>query len=218
MKTKLLLAAITISLFTACVPSTQLIKTWSDPSLNAETVKTYNKVLVIAQLKDDSSRRIAEDKIVASSPRGNFVQSYNYLQSNQQDEKLVVSNLLKDGIDGIILMRLTDIEKSTSYVPGTTYYGGWGYGGGYYGGYGGWGYGGTYYTDPGHYQEDKTYYVETNLYDVQTNKLLWSGTTSTLNPTQLNESLDSIILAIKTELNNKGLLKKEEVKKEEVKK
>lgn len=218
MKIKLSLAVLIIVLLAACVPSTQLIKTWSDPSLNAETVKTYTKVLVIAQLKDDSSRRIAEDKIVASSPRGNFIQSYNYLQSAQQDEKLVVANLLKDGIDGIILMRLTDIEKSTSYVPGTTYYGGWGYGGGYYGGYGGWGYGGTYYTDPGHYQEDKTYYVETNLYDVQTNKLLWSGTTSTLNPTQLNESLDSIILAIKTELNNKGLLKKEEVKKEDVKK
>lgn len=213
MKIKLFLAVLIITLFTACAPSTQLVKTWSDPSLNAETVKTYNKVLVIAQLKDDSSRRIAEDKIVASSPKGNFIQSYNYIKSSEQEEKLVVSNLLKDGIEGIILMRLTNVEKSTSYVPGTTYYGGWGYGAGYYGGYGGWGYGGAYYSDPGHYQEDKTYYVETNFYDVQTNKLLWSGTTSTLNPTQLNESMDSIITVIKTELNNKGLLKKEETKK-----
>src|SRR5690606_22809213 len=147
-----------------CGPTTQMVKTWSDPALNAETVKSYNKVLVIARLKDDSSRRIAEDKIVASSPKGNFVQSYNYFKTTEQEEKLVVDNLLKDGIEGIILMSLTDIEKSTSYVPGTTYYGGWGYGGGYYGGYGGWGYGGAYYSDPGHYQEDKTYYVETNFY------------------------------------------------------
>lgn len=212
MKIKLFLAVLVIALFTSCAPSTQIVKTWSDPSLNAETVKTYKKVLVIAQMKDDSSRRIAEDKIAASSANGNFLQSYNYIKSSQQETKLVVDNLLKDGIDGIILMRLTDIEKSTSYVPGTTYYGGWGYGPGYYGGYG-WGYGGAYYTDPGHYQEDKTYYVETNFYDVATNKLLWSGTTSTLNPTQLNESLDSIITTIKTELNNKGLLKKEETKK-----
>lgn len=213
MKIKLSLAVLALALFTSCVPSTQIVKTWSDPSLNAETVKAYKKVLVIAQLKDDASRRIAEDKIAASSSKGNFIQSYNYIKSSEQETKLVVANLLKDGIDGIILMRLTDIEKSTSYVPGTTYYGGWGYGSGYYGGYGGWGYGGAYYTDPGHYQEDKTYYVETNFYDVTSNKLLWSGTTSTLNPTQLNESLDSIITTIKTELNNKGLLKKEETKK-----
>ena len=213
MKIKLILAALAISLFTACGPSTQIVKTWSDPSLTGATVKTYNKVLVIAQLKDDSSRRIAEDKMVLSSPKGNFVASYSYLKPSQNDQKLVVSDLLKDGIEAIILMRLTDIEKTTDYVQGSTYYGGWGYGGGYYGGYGGWGYGGSMYTTPGYYEENKTYYVETNIYDVESNKLLWSGTTSTLNPTKANEAIDDIILAIKTELNNKGLIKKEEVAK-----
>jgi hypothetical protein len=213
MKIKLFLAVVVTSFFAACGSSTQIVKSWTDPSLNGSTVQAYNKVLVIAQFKDDSSRRIAEDKIVASSPRGNFVASYSYLKPSQQDQKLLVSELLKDGIEGIILMRLTDIEKSTDYVQGSTYYGGWGYGGGYYGGYGGWGYGGGYYATPGYYEENKTYFVESNIFDVKTNKLLWSGTTSTLNPSKINEALDEIILAIKTELNNKGLIKKEEVKK-----
>ncbi len=213
MKFKLLLSALLISLLFGCGPSTQIVKTWTDPSLNASTVPIYNKVLVIAQLKDDSSRRIAEDKIVASSPRGNFVASYNYLKPDQKDQNLVVSELLKDGIEGIILMRLTDISKTTDYVQGTAYYGGWGYGRGYYGGYGGWGYGGIYYATPGYYEENKTYYVETNLYDVKSNKLLWSGTTSTLNPSKAHDALDDIILAIKTELNNKGFIIKEEVAK-----
>ncbi|POY38772.1 hypothetical protein C3L50_11595 [Flavobacterium alvei] len=213
MKIKLLLSALAISLLVGCSPSTQIVKTWSDPSLNAGSVKAYDKVLVIAQLKDDSSRRIAEDKIVASSPKGNFIASYNYLKPDQQDQKLVVADLLKDGIEAIILMRLTDITKTTDYVQGTAYYGGWGYGGGYYGGYRGWGYGGSIYGTPGYYEENKTYYVETNIYDVKSNKLLWSGTTSTLNPSKTNEAIDGIIAAVKTELNNKGLIKKEEVKK-----
>lgn len=204
MKTKVLLLVILIGLLAACGSSTQVTKSWTDPSLNSTTVKPFNKVLVIAQLKDDSTRRIAEDKIVASSPRGNFIQSYNYLQPSEQEENLVIANLLNDGIDGIILMRLTDVEKSTSYVPGTTYYGGWGYRGGYYGGYG---YG---YGTPGYYQEDKTYYVETSIYDVKTNKLLYSGTTSTLNPSKINETLDEIIATVKKELSNKGLIKKEQ--------
>lgn len=212
MKIKLVLSALAINLLVGCSPSTQIVKSWTDPSLNGATVQTYNKVLVIAQLKDDSSRRIAEDKIVASSPRGNFVASYNYLKADQQDQNLVVSELLKDGIEAIILMRLTDITKSTDYVQGTSYYGGWGRGYGYYGGYG-YGYGGSMYGTPGYYEENKTYYVETNIYDVKSNKLLWSGTTSTLNPTKANETVDAIILAVKTELNNKGLIKKEEVKK-----
>jgi hypothetical protein len=202
MKIKVFLSALLIGLLAGCGSSTQITKSWTDPSLNAATVKPFNKVLVIAQLKDDSTRRIAEDKIVASSPRGNFIQSYNYLQPSEQEENLVIANLLDDGIDGIILMRLTDVEKTTTYTPGTSYYGGWGYRGGYYGGYG---YG---YGTPGYYSEDKTYYVETNIYDVKTNKLLWSGTTSTLNPSKLNETLDDIIAAVKTELNNKGLIKK----------
>ena len=203
MKIKVFLSALFIGLLTGCGSSTQVTKSWTDPSLSDTPVKPFNKVLVIAQLKDDSTRRIAEDKIVASSPRGNFIQSYNYLQPSEQEENLVIANLLKDGIDGIILMRLTDVEKSTSYVPGTTYYGGWGYRGGYYGGYG---YG---YGDPGYYQQDKTYYVDTSIYDVKTNKLLWSGTTSTLNPSKLNETMDEIIAAVKKELGKKGLIKKE---------
>jgi hypothetical protein len=210
MKIKLLVAGISILFLVSCSPSTQIVKTWTDPSLNGATVKTYNKVLVIAQLKDDSSRRIAEDKMVASSPRGNFVASYSYLKPDQKDQNLLVSDLLKDGIEAIILMRLTDISKSTDYVQGTAYYGGWGYGGGYYGGRG-YGYGGGYYATPGYYEENKTYYVETSIFDVQSNKMLWSGTTSTLNPTKANDAIDDIILALKTELNNKGLIKKDEV-------
>ncbi|TRX29688.1 hypothetical protein FNW25_01650 [Flavobacterium franklandianum] len=201
MKIKLLLSALLIGLLVGCSSSVQLTKSWSDPSLNADT-KPFNKVLVIAQLKDDSMRRIAEEKIVASSLRGNFVQSYNYLKPSEQEEKIVIANLTKDGIDGVILMRLTDIEKTTSYVQGSTY--GWEYQGGYYGEYE---YG---YGFPGYYQENKTYYVETNIYDVKTNKLLWAGLISTTNPSKLDTTLDAIITTVKTELNNKGLIKKEE--------
>ncbi len=43
--------------------------------------------------------------------------------------------MIQIGVDGIILLRLTDVKKSTDYVQGNTYYGGWGYGG--------WGYGGA---------------------------------------------------------------------------
>jgi hypothetical protein len=104
-------------------------------------------------------------------------------------------------------MRLTTIEKSLSYNPGTSY--GGSYYGGYYGyrGYGYHGYYGGGYS-PGYYSEDKTFLVETNFYSISDRKLLWSGTTSTLNPSSLNQTLDQIIQTIKYELQKKGLIKK----------
>jgi len=207
MKLKLLLPLSLIGLMFACGSSTKLEKSWADPSFNA-TMKPFTKVLVIAPLRDANSQRIAEDKLVLQLKKGVVgVQSYSYLQPSDTAVTLVESKLKKDGFDGMIVMRLTTIEKSLSYNQGT-YYGGYGYPyGGYYG-YHGYGYGGYYgggYS-PGYYSEDATFLVETNFYSIRDRKLLWSGTTSSLNPTSLTSTLDQIIAAIKYELKHKGLL------------
>jgi hypothetical protein len=206
MKIKFLLPLSLIGLMFACAPSTKLEKSWADPSFNA-SMKPFTKILVIAPLRDVNSQRIAEDKIVLRLKKGVVgVQSYSYLQPADTTIASVESKLKKDGFDGIIIMRLTTVEKSTSYTPGTSY---GGYYGGYYG-YRGYGYGGYYgggYS-PGYYSEDKTFLVETNFYSITDRKLLWSGTTSTLNPTSLDTSLDQIIRAIQYDLQKKGLIKK----------
>jgi len=206
MKIKFILPLSLIGLMFACSPATKLEKSWADPSFNA-SMKPFTKVLIIAPLSDQNSQRIAEDKLVLTLKEGiTGVQSYSYLQPNDTAITFVESKLKQDGFDGIILMRLTTVEKSTTYNPGTSY---GGYYGGYYG-YRGYGYGGYYgggYS-PGYYSEDKTFLVETNFYSISDRKLLWSGTTSTLNPTSLNKTLDQIIYAIKYDLQKKGLIKK----------
>jgi hypothetical protein len=192
MKIKLLLSLSLIGLMFACSPSTKLEKTWADPSFNAKTIKPFTKVLVVAPGKDAVSQRVAEDKIVKQLKSGVGVASYTYLKPTDTDQKLVEAQLIKDGFDGVIMMRLKDVEKSTSYTPGTSY-GGW--------------YGYRNYS-PGYYSEDKTFQVETNFYSLPDAKLLWSGTTSTLNPTSLDNTMDQIISTIKYELQQKGFLKK----------
>ena len=201
MKIKFLIPLSLIGLLFACA-STKLEKSWADPSFNA-SMKPFTKVLVIAPLRDQNSQRIAEDKIVSKLKKGTTgVQSYKYLQPSDTALVLVESKLTKEGFDGIVLMRLTTVEKSLSYNQGTYYGGYYGYRGYGYGGY----YGGGY--APGYYSEDKTFMVETNFYRISDRKLLWSGTTSTLNPTSLDKSLDEIIYTIQSELQKKGLIKK----------
>jgi hypothetical protein len=206
MKIKSLIILGSISLLFGCGASTKLEKSWADPSFNS-SMKPFTKILVIAPLRDENSQRIAEDKIVLSFKEGvTGVQSYSYLQPNDTAITFVESKLKKDGFDGIILMRLTTVEKSMTYNPGTSY---GGYYGGYYG-YRGYGYGGYYGAgySPGYYSEDKTFLVETNFYSISDRKLLWSGTTSSLNPSSLNKTMDQIIYTIKYELQKKGLIKK----------
>lgn len=198
MKLKFLLLLSLIGLMFACGPSTKLEKSWADPSFNAATTQPFNKVLIIAPLKDEASQRSAEDKIARQLKQGVGVQSYTYLSTADSVKAVVDAKLLKDGFDGIIVMKLKEVEKSTSYVQGSSY-------GGYYGYRGYYGYG-SY--SPGYYTEDKTFMVETNLYSIRDNKLLWSGTTSSLNPTSFEKTIDQIIYTIKYELQKKGFLKK----------
>lgn len=179
-------------IYYSCSPSTKIEKTWTDPSFTPSGTP-FNKVLVMGLMRDESTRRIAEDKMVAQFKNVTAVPSYQYLQASDTVRSEVEEKLKKDGFDGVVVMRLADVDKSTSYVPGTTY-------GGWYG-YRGW------YGSPGYYQEDKTYYVETNFYSLQSNKLLWSGTTSSLNPSKLDNTIDQIIAALKGQLQKQGLLK-----------
>ena len=189
---KFLLYAFVLSfLFTACGPTTKIEKTWKDPSFNADAAKSYKKLLVIAPIKDESTRRIVEDKVVSSFKNVTAVPSYSYLQPADTVKGVIEDKLKKDGFDGEVIMHLVDVDKSVSYVPGTTYWGWYGYS----------------YGSQGYYQQDKTYYVETNFYDLDSDKLLWSGTTSSLNPDKLDRTVDDVIRTLREELQRQKLLK-----------
>jgi len=180
-----------ILLLVACGPSTKIEKTWTDPSFTPSSVQSFKKILVMGLLKDESTRRIAEDKMVAAFKNVTAVQSYSYLQPSDSIRSEVEDKLKKDGFDGVVIMRLADVDKSVSYVPGT--------------GYGGWY--GYRYSSPGYYQEDKTFYVETNFYSLPETKLLWSGTTSSLNPNKLDRTIDDVIATLKGQLQKQKLIK-----------
>lgn len=173
-----------------CSPATQLTKSWVDPNLNASNIKPFTKVLVIARIKDATGNRIAEDDIVKQM-KCPAVQSYQYLEAGDSVQSVVDAKLKKDGFDGVIVMKLTNVNKSLDYQPGYSYGGWYGY----------------RYGSPGYLSVDQTFYVETSIYSLVTGKLVWSGVTSSLNPTDLEQTLGEIITAIKNDLVQKGLIK-----------
>ena len=207
MKMKFLISLSLIGLMFACSPSTKLTRSWSDPSLTNGSFKPFKKILVIARLKDNASSRAAMDKICMQFKPGVAVPEYSYLTAADTNQATVDAKLIKDGFDGLFIMKLTSVDESLNYHP-ATYYGGF-YGSGYYGGggfYGGGYYGGAYGSSA-YVSQDKTFMVQTDIFSLVTQKLLWSGCTSTLNPTSLNKSLDDVIAAIRSNMKFNKIIK-----------
>jgi hypothetical protein len=185
----------------SCTPSTLLVKSWSDPVATV-TPGPGNKTLILAMVKDEGSRRIIEDEL-AKRMKGSAVVSYSFLVPeilNQANVDYLAQKLKEGNYTHVLMMRLANVEEETSYVPGTTsvYYGGYGR---YYS------YGAGYYTNPGYYTTDKNYFVETTVFSVEPDKLLWTGTTKTVNPSRVERTVNDIADAVVEKMKSDGFLK-----------
>jgi hypothetical protein len=198
---KTILAVALITVFASCGPSTSIVKTWMEPGTSVEKT-AENKTLVIAMVKDETSRRVVEDQL-AKRGGGQFEASYNMLSADEikaANESALTKKLDAGKFKYVLLMRLADVEKETSYVPGTTT--------GFYGGYGRfYGYGASMYSTPGYYQTDKNYFIETTVYSVSPNKLLWTGTTKTVNPSKIESAVNDIADVVSDKMKKDGFLK-----------
>lgn len=210
---KKLFIALSLILLTGCSSGTSIVSSWRDPDTTTAKEK-FKKIMVVALLKDEATRRIAENRIAAIGPK--FHSSYNLLNGNNLDltKEQKIKILQDENYDAVVTMRLVDTQKETDYVPGTNtsiYYGGVGYGyGGMYGyGFGNW-YGmySTTYYDPGYYKETTYYMVETNVFSLKANKLIWTGTTksSETSSQDLGLLVDSIIATVMTEMKKDGFI------------
>ena len=199
---KKLLFMLGIGAFVACGPSTEIVKSWMEPGTTFSPTGS-EKILVIGLVKDEASRRIVEDNLVKRL-KVKGVASYTILTEEMvkaAKEDVLEAHLKSGGFTHVLVSRLADVEKETSYVPGTTT--------GYYGGYGRYyGYGAGMYGSTGYYQEDKNYMVETTVYSIDPNKLLWTGTTKTVNPSKMDKTINEIADAVTYQMQKEGFIKK----------
>jgi hypothetical protein len=208
---KYLILLVTILVVSGCGTNTSIVNSWRDPKITVAQ-ENFKKVLVVALVKDEASRRVTENRIAASNEI--FKTSYQYLNETIKDltkeQKLKI--LQDENFDGVITLRLVSTEKETEYVPGTytgMYYGGFD---GLYTGMYGYGFGNWYgmyspnFYDPGYYQETTSYMVETNVFSLKENKLIWTGTTKSDYVTDLGQTVDAIMQTVVKEMRKDGSL------------
>jgi hypothetical protein len=186
-------------LFLSCGTSTKIIHSWRDPDVVIHT-ETANKFVFAALLKNETIRKRTEDLMTDYYPK-KAVPSYKEWGTDTLKNNIGFYNegLKNDGFDAVVILRLVKIDKAHPYVHGIypAYYNSWL---GYYN------YAWKIYYNPGNYIIEKTYYVEINVYSLVRNKMVWTGITSTINPSGSDELFDDVINTVNEKMRKEGFL------------
>jgi hypothetical protein len=194
--------ALTAILLTGC-SQTRVTSVWVDPEYQGDGI---DNVFVVGVSRDSSLRRIFEDEFVALfKQRGvKAISSYRVLPDKDlQYEKMLDSKLKEADSDTILMTRLIDIRKDTQYIPPdyvyappAHYYGGWhGY------------YNRAYMVSPGYTVEYETAVLETNLYDLKSDKLIWSARSDAPTDGKMGKHIKDFARSIITQLAEAKLIK-----------
>ena len=166
-----------------------------------ETVKPASDILVILVADRDETRRVFEDRFVAAlkSVGVDAIGSADAIPMPSDLElkkEAILQAVEKYESDAVLITHLADIAYAESRSRANPQeYGFHGYYGFLY----------RYYNDPGHSRTYSTIVLETNLFDVQTEKLIWSGQTKSMDRAKA-EVINDVISLVVRDLMNKKLL------------
>ena len=185
-------------MFLACGGGTKLIKTEMDEN---RIGKPVSSLLVIGVTYNQEIRRVFEDKMVAQL-RATGIDAITSIDAipiseQQQLEKAKVLEVVKEnGNDAAIVTHLV-YTKDKEVVTRD-------YSGVYAKDQLLWSYGNRY--TPGYSSVRTTMQLITNLYDVATEKLIWSGESETTKIESLDKAIDDVIKVVIADLKNNQLL------------
>lgn len=214
MKTiKYLFISILVFVFISCSTSQKVLSSW----VNKEELKgkKYSKVFVMALTQNQSSRTIVEFDLASTLKEHGYesVKSIDALagsfrENSNPTKEDILAKVKELNCDVIFTVSLLDSKTETRYVPGSSAY----YAPyptyGYYGGFGG--YYGHYAPavySPGYYTTDKSYYLEANLFDANSEKILWSVQSVTYNPDGIKQFSSSYCKLLVNQAEYDDLLK-----------
>ena len=193
----LIVALVVLSSAVACGPSTKMVKAWVYPEHGP---LHFDKVMTLVLVQNAFFRRNAEDEIVRQIRKTKAVPAYTVLPDEALgSEERVREAVAASGADGIVVMRLVYDETETRYVPPaypapySSFYG-------YYG----WAYSVAY--SPGYFRQDRLVGIETNVYDVRSGKLMWSGLSQTTNPKETTKVIAATVKAVRSAMRKYGFI------------
>ncbi|MES1164498.1 MAG: hypothetical protein ABUR63_01970 [Verrucomicrobiota bacterium] len=187
------LACLALTVAAASCATTDMTSTWTDPAAKGAAL---SKVAVICMTKDAGLRRIAEDSAAANLTGAQAIPSYQILgETDLKDREAVKGKLRAAGVNGVLVMRLTGVTEQVTPMDGP--YGSFD---GYYD------FAGAAAFAPGYLQTDTIVHVVSNLFDLNQNKLIWSGTSQTFDPASAKQFMNDVSKAVAKSLQKDRLI------------
>jgi hypothetical protein len=170
--------------------STKIVGTYKSPDVKGP----YDDIFVVGLVGDQlTDKSVAADivdmlqkrKVNAQAIKGTITPEMDLTDAKKKE---IAGELKSRGFDSILTFALVSVDEKENYVPGTVstaaYYP-MNYG--YYGSY--WGY--YSYHSPqvyqeGYYTSSTVYTLEAALYDLESEALVWSARSETLDPSSVN--------------------------------
>jgi hypothetical protein len=203
-KPKILLILLLTLLVSSCY-STKITSSWAQPNKKVK-ISELNKVLVVALLQNETSRRKAEDQMVKYL-KGKGVVSYKYLDDNfnKKNEEAIKQLIKTDNFDAAITMRLVDIDNEQIYYPSSKTDNFLTFNDNFIGyifqNY-------PNYNQKGYYLATKIYTVEIIIFSILQDKIIWKGLTKSTNNNELVKITDEISKVVYKKMRRQGFLGK----------
>jgi len=191
------LIAFVAAVLAACAGPT-MVGDWVNPNFKGPA---FQKILVMGISPDSNVRRIFEDQFVAELRGRNIdaVASYRETQNDGElSEDQVQEIMRKTGTGAVVVTRVARVDRETLVSPGSTRTTTFGPGRDYWGGHRHDSFYGLYRSAwtthiPPTVHEFDVYTLETNLWSVDGNELVWSGTTESLAPSNVFREIEQLI-------------------------
>jgi hypothetical protein len=199
--------------FTRCASSTKITGTWKNPE-TAQANTAYRNVFIAAITDNLSAKQTVENDLegqlrkqgIGTTKSGNMF-SPNFTKVQLNDKEAIVQKVRDNGNDAILTVTLIAEKNQLRYVPGDMAYApyprhGW------YGNFSGYyNYWAPQTYTPGYYTDDDVYFIETNLYDVQSEKLVWSAQSQTYNPSTLEKFSRTFAKVTADKMRSEGIIR-----------
>lgn len=203
-----------VTFISGCKTSTEITGSWMNPRIPSAS---YEHIIVAALTNNVNAKTTVEDELAEALmkqgvrvTKSSSLFAPNFTEAHDDKEEML-SKFREAGGDAILTVSLIDKEMETRYVPGA-----YGYEPvdrfGYYGAF--WGYYSFWYPriySPGYYTTDKTYFIETNLYDTNTEELIWSAQSETYNPNNLSSFSEEFAQAIVEKMEEDNIIPKDAI-------
>jgi len=192
-----------VMLVAACA-STTLTGAWKNPAYDGGA---FHRLLVVGATDSPTDRRIFEDTFSGALRAAGIdaVASYTLIpEEGKIDENALKDAVRGQGLQGVVMTRLVRIDKQTVVTPGyVSTLPSVRYRDSLYGYYStAW----APYGRPPEVREVESAVLETTLWDAADSKLVWTGTTSTFAPSNVQSATADFATVVISELKARELL------------